>query len=190
MRMLDRLEGPNPFRLVVVDPRPTPAAKRADVHLAVRNGTNMAIMNGLLHEIVANGWYDEAYVRDHTTGFEALRQTVAQYPPERVAEICEVEADDVREAARILGTAERLFSTTLQGFYQSMSATAAACQVNNLHLVRGMIGKPGCGLCQMNGEPTAQNTRETGANGDLPGFRNWDNEEHVRQLAQLWTWTS
>jgi ferredoxin-nitrate reductase len=186
MRMLDRLEGPNPPRLVVVDPRPTPAAKRADVHLAVRNGTNMAIMNGLLHEIVANGWYDEAYVRDHTTGFEALRQTVAQYPPERVAEICEVEADDVREAARILGTAERLFSTTLQGFYQSMSATAAACQVNNLHLVRGMIGKPGCGLCQMNGQPTAQNTRETGANGDLPGFRNWDNEEHVRQLAQLW----
>src|ERR671917_740930 len=186
MRMLDRLEGPNPPRLVVVDPRPTPAAKRADVHLAVRNGTNMAIMNGLLHEIVANGWYDEAYVRDHTTGFEALRQTVAQYPPERVAEICEVEADDVREAARILGTAERLFSTTLQGFYQSMSATAAACQVNNLHLVRGMIGKPGCGLCQMNGQATAQNTRETGANGDLPGFRNWDNPAHIRELATLW----
>jgi ferredoxin-nitrate reductase len=186
MRMLDRLEGPNPPRLVVVDPRPTPAARRADVHLAVRNGTNAAIMNGLLHEIIRNGWYDEEYVAEHTIGFEALESTVERYPPERVAEICEVEADDIREAARILGTAERLFSTVLQGFYQSMSATAASCQVNNLHLIRGMIGKPGCGLCQMNGQPTAQNTRETGADGDLPAFRNWDNEEHVRQLAELW----
>jgi ferredoxin-nitrate reductase len=58
MRMLDRLEGPNPPKLVVVDPRPTPAAKRADVHLAIKNGTNMALMNGLLHEIISNGWYD------------------------------------------------------------------------------------------------------------------------------------
>ena len=56
-----------------------------------------------------------------------------------------------------------------------MQATAAACQVNNLHLIRGLIGRKGCGIYQMNGQPTAQNTRETGANGDLPGFRNWEN---------------
>jgi anaerobic selenocysteine-containing dehydrogenase len=67
-----------------------------------------------------------------------------------------------------------------------MGATAAACQVNNLNLVRGMIGRPGCGVLQMNGQPTAQNTRETGADGDLRGFRNWDNEAHVRELAELW----
>ena len=77
-------------------------------------------------------------------------------------------------------------STVLQGFYQSNQATAAACQVNNLHLLRGMLGRPGAGLYQMNGQPTAQNTRETGADGDLPGFRNWDNEAHVRELAELW----
>src|ERR687898_3183158 len=62
MRMLDRLEGPNRPKLIVVDPRPTPAAQRADVHLAIKNGTNMAFMNGLLHEIIANGWYDEEYI--------------------------------------------------------------------------------------------------------------------------------
>jgi ferredoxin-nitrate reductase len=186
MRMLDRLEGPNPPKLVVVDPRPTPPAQRADVHLAVKNGTNMAIMNGLLHEIVANGWYDQEYIDAHAYGFEQLKQTVAEYPPEKVARICEVPAEDIREAARIIGESERLFSTVLQGFYQSMSATAAACQVNNLHIIRGMLGKPGCGLCQMNGQPTAQNTRETGADGDLPGFRNWDNIQHIQELAELW----
>jgi ferredoxin-nitrate reductase len=186
MRMLDRLEGPNPPKLVVVDPRLTPAARRADVHLDIRNGTNLALMNGLLHEIIANGWYDEEYVREHTLGFEDLKRTVEDYPPEKVAGICGVPAERIREAAHIIGTAGRLLSTVLQGFYQSMSATAASCQVNNMHLLRGMLGRPGCGLYQMNGQPTAQNTRETGADGDLPGFRNWDNEEHIEELARLW----
>jgi ferredoxin-nitrate reductase len=186
MRMLDRLEGPNPPKLVVVDPRPTPPARRADVHLAVKSGTNVALMNALLHEIVANGWYDQEYVNAHTIGFDELKKTVMRYPPERVAEICGVPVEKIREAARILGTAKRLLSTVLQGFYQSHQATAASCQVNNLHLLRGMIGRPGCGLYQMNGQPTAQNTRETGANGDLPAFRNWDNPGHIQELADLW----
>src|SRR5215204_2582198 len=186
MRMLDRLEGFQPPKLVVVDPRPTPAAQRADVHLQVKNGTNMALMNGLLHEIIAHGWYDEEYIAAHTMGFEELRATVEEYPPEKVAEICGVPAEQIREAARIIGESERLLSTVLQGFYQSMQATAASCQVNNIHLLRGMLGKPGCGVLQMNGQPTAQNTRECGANGDLPAFRNWDNVEHVEELAELW----
>jgi anaerobic selenocysteine-containing dehydrogenase len=186
MRMLDRLGGPHPPKLVVVDPRPTPAAQRADVHLAVKNGTNMALMNGLLHEIIANGWYDEEYIAAHTIGFEELKATVKEYPPEKVAEICGVPASEIREAARIIGESERLLSTVLQGFYQSMQATAASSQVNNIHLIRGMIGKSGCGVLQMNGQPTAQNTRECGANGDLPAFRNWNNAKHVQELAELW----
>ena len=186
MRMLDRLAGPDRPRLVVADPRPTPVARAADVHLRVRPGTNMALMNGVLRELIANGWVDERYIAEHTIGFDELRAAVAPYTPERVEEICDVPSDDLREAARILGTAERLLSTVLQGFYQSNQATAAACQVNNLHLLRGMIGRPGCGLYQMNGQPSAQNTRETGADGDLPGFRNWDNPRHIEELAELW----
>lgn len=108
------------------------------------------------------------------------------YTPERVAAICRIDPDELRRAAEVFGTSDRVSSTVLQGFYQSHQATAASCQVNNLHLLRGLIGKPGCGVLQMNGQPTAQNTRETGADGDLPGFRNWDNPEHVQQLAELW----
>ncbi|MBM0237290.1 nitrate reductase, partial [Micromonospora sp. ATA32] len=186
MRMLDRRRGPNPPAMLAVDPRATPVAREADLHLAVRNGTNVALMNGLLREIIRRGWYEQAYVEAHTLGFEQMCCTVDGYPPKRVAEICDVPAADVERAAELLGSSQRLLSTVLQGFYQSNQATAAACQVNNLHLIRGMIGRPGAGIYQMNGQPTAQNTRETGADGDLPGLRNWENTAHIAELAKLW----
>jgi anaerobic selenocysteine-containing dehydrogenase len=186
MRMLDRLAGPNPPAIVCVDPRPTPVAQHATVHLAPLPGTNVALMNGLLHEILVHGWVDHEYIDAHTVGYDELRKRVAEFPPERVADICRIDAKDVRHAAEVLGTAERLMSTVLQGFYQSHQATAASVQVNNIHLVRGMLGKPGCGLLQMNGQPTAENTRECGADGDLAGFRNWSNDSHIQELAQLW----
>ncbi|RBY78482.1 nitrate reductase [Blastococcus sp. TF02-09] len=186
MRVLDRLHGPDRPALVCVDPRRTAVAREADVHLALRNGTNQALVNGILREIVHRGWVDEDYVAAHTCGLEDLVATVEPWTPERTAEVCDVPADDVRRAAEIFGTSDRVLSTVLEGFYQSHQATAAACGVNNLHLLRGMIGKPGGGILQMNGQPTAQNTRECGADGDMPAFRNWDNPRHIAELARLW----
>jgi ferredoxin-nitrate reductase len=186
MRMLDRLHGPDRPKLVCVDPRRTPVAVEADVHLAPRNGTNLALMNALQRELIEHGWVDSDYIEANTVGFEELHASVDPYTPERAAEICDVPAGAIRDAAQILGEAERLMSTALQGLYQSNQATAAACQVNNVHLLRGMLGRPGAGVLQMNGQPTAQNTRETGADGDLPGMRNWDNDEHIAELARLW----
>jgi anaerobic selenocysteine-containing dehydrogenase len=186
MRMLDRRRGPDPPAMVAVDPRDTPVAREADVHLAVRNGTNVALMNALQHVLIAEGWYDQRYVDDHTMGFDALAKLVEPCTPEWAAELCAVDPGRIRAAAEIIGTSERLLSTVLQGFYQSNQATAASVQVNNIHLLRGMLGHPGAGLYQMNGQPTAQNTRETGADGDLPGFRNWHNRAHIQQLAELW----
>jgi anaerobic selenocysteine-containing dehydrogenase len=186
MHHLDRQRGPDRPRLVVVDPRRTPAAREANVHLPVRAGTNVAVLNAILHELIANDWIDREWIDLHTIGFDALAQTVERYPPERAAELCGLDAGAVREAARIVGEAERLVTFVLQGVYQSHQATAAACQCNNVNLVRGMIGRPGCGVLQMNGQPTAQNTRETGCDGDLPGFRNWQNPAHVAELAELW----
>lgn len=185
-RILDRLAGADPPKIVCVDPRLTPVAKAATVHLAPRLGTNVALVNALLHEIIASGWIDQDYLDAHAVGFEELARVVERYPVERAAEICDVPAEAIREAAQIIGHAERLLSTVLQGFYQSNQATAASVQVNNINIVRGMLGKPGCGVLQMNGQPTAQNTRECGGDGDLPGFRNWSNDAHVAELARLW----
>jgi ferredoxin-nitrate reductase len=186
MHELDRLRGPDPPRSIVIDPRETESAREAEVHLAIRPGTNLAILNGLAQQLIANDHVDHAFIDAHTIGYEKLERTVSSYTPERVAEICDVGADDVRRAAEIIGDAERLLTFVLQGVYQSHQATASACAANNINLLRGMIGMPGAGILQMNGQPTAQNTRETGCNGDLPGFRNWQNEAHVAELAELW----
>lgn len=186
MRILDRLAGGDPPRLLCVDPRPTLVARAAAVHLAPRIGTNVALLNALVHEIIRTGRVDHDYVEAHTVGFEELAKTVADCTPEWAERICDVPAARIMEAAELLGTAHRLLSTVLQGVYQSHQATAAAVQINNLHLIRGMLGRPGAGVLQMNGQPTAQNTRECGADGDLPGFRNWQNDAHVADLAEVW----
>ncbi|MFH9127691.1 molybdopterin oxidoreductase family protein [Streptomyces griseoaurantiacus] len=186
MRILDRLAGGDPPRLLCVDPRPTQVARRAAVHLAPRLGTNVALLNALLHEIIRTGGVDHAYLAAHAVGFEELAARVEKCTPAWAAGICDVPAARIGEAAELLGTADRLLSTVLQGVYQSHQATAAAVQINNLHLIRGMLGRPGAGVLQMNGQPSAQNTRECGADGDLPGFRNWQNDSHVADLARVW----
>jgi len=114
-RMLDRLEGPDRPALVVVDPRSTPVAEHADIHLRVRTGTNLALLNAIVHELIANGCVDRTYVELHTVGFEDLEATVAEWTADAAAEICNVSADDIRVAARVIGSTERLVSTALQG---------------------------------------------------------------------------
>jgi anaerobic selenocysteine-containing dehydrogenase len=186
MRILDRRSGPNRPKLVVIDPRKTDTAKEADLHLAPRLGANLPLLNGLLHLMIKAGHIDNDFIAAHTIGFEKLEETVAAYPPERVSALTNVPANQLREAAEIVGTTPTLVSTVLQGVYQSMQSTAAAVQVNNIHLIRGLIGKPGCTVFQMNGQPSAQNARECGANGELVGFRNWNNKAHVADLARVW----
>ena len=189
-RVLDRTRGDDPPRIVCVDPRRTDVAREAEhtggVHLAPRVGTNLALMNGLARELFVHGWVEDDWVAEHTIGVRDLREVVEPYTPEEVARICDVDEDDLRRAARIFAESDAVLSTVLQGFYQSHQATAASVAVHNLHLLRGQIGRPGSGVLQMNGQPTAQNNRECGADGDLPGFRNWDNETHVQQLADAW----
>jgi ferredoxin-nitrate reductase len=196
-RVLDRLAGPNPPRLVVVDPRPTQAARRADVHLAPRPGTNLPLLYGLLKQVIDHGWIDADFIRDHTIDFETLVTATDPWVPERVEEVTRVPVASLLAAAEILGTSPTLVSTCLQGVYQSLQATASAVQLNNLHLIRGLIGKPGATVFQMNGQPTAQNTRECGVNGEFVAFRNWQNPDHVADTARVWnvdpehlpTWT-
>ncbi len=186
MRILDRRHGPNPPRMIVVDPRATATAQEADLHLAPRLGTNVALMNGLLHLLIAHGHVDHAYIDAHTVGFHDLERTTAGWTPQRVEAVTGVPVQQLYAAAEILGTAPTLVSTVLQGVYQAHQATAAAVQVNNLHLIRGLIGKPGAGVLQMNGQPTSQNTRECGDDGAMAGFRNFQNPQHVADLARLW----
>ncbi|KAM0351810.1 hypothetical protein ACHAPU_002322 [Fusarium lateritium] len=185
-RVLDRLAGPTPPKLIVVDPRYSESASKATLHLAPKIGTNLALLNGIQHIMFKNNWINEEYISKHVVGLDDLKRTVEGYTPKRVAELTGVPASKIEEAASILGKTPSLLSSALQGVYQSNQATASACQINNIHLLRGLIGKPGSGIFQMNGQPTAQNNRETGCDGEFPGFRNHQNAKHMQELADLW----
>lgn len=186
MRILDRLKGPNPPKVVALDPRLTATSREATVHLAPRIGTAIAVLNGIQNLFIENGWIDMDFINKHTIGFEKLKKIVSEYTPEKVEEISGVKPEILFKAAEILGTTPTLISSALQGIYQSEQATATACQINNINLLRGMIGRPGCGILQFNGQPTAQNNRETGCNGEQPGFRNTQNPKHMEDLAKIW----
>jgi anaerobic selenocysteine-containing dehydrogenase len=185
-RILDRLAGASPPKIIVIDPRKTFTAEKATVHLSPRVGTNIPVINGLLNLVIQSGNVDHHFINQHTVGYDELVKVVSKWTPEKVEQVSGVPAIKLKEAGRLLAETKNLVSTVLQGFYQSMQATAAAVQVNNLHLIRGMIGRDGCGIYQMNGQPTAQNTRECGADGDMPAFRNWSNKKHIEELAELW----
>lgn len=119
-------------------------------------------------------------------GLEVLLEKVEKYNPEMVEEITGIPAKDLKRAAHIIGTTKSLMSTALQGVYQANQATASACQINNINLLRGLIGKPGSGIYQMNGQPMAQNNRESGCDGEFPGFPNNLNPKHMQEMADVW----
>lgn len=160
-------------RIIVADPRRTPTVRQgADLHLQLRVGTNVALMNGIIHLLIAQGHVNRDFVAKYTVGFERLNEVIRWYPPERVAEICGISEHDLGTAAGWIGTTPRMVSTVLQGFYQSVEATASSSLVNTVHLLMGAIGKPGAGPLLMAGQPAAMANRETGAGGSYPGYRN------------------
>jgi len=187
MRILAAKAGPLRPKVIVIDPRATlTVATGADLHLQLQPGTNVALLNGLCNELITHGWVDRAFIDAHTVKFDKLRATLASYTPERVEAICGVPAADLRRAAEWIGTSRSTVTTCLQGVYQSNQATAAACAVNNMHLLMGKIGRPGCAPMQFAGQPSSMNTRETGANGTYPAYRNWEDQNHMLDLSKRW----
>lgn len=185
-RILDRLNGPDPPELIVIDPRKSNSAKEATLHLAPRIGTNCALLNGIEYLLFKKGYINEEFVEKYVVNRDKLWDCVKDYPPDVVSKITGISEADIVKAADILGKTPSLLSTCLQGVYQSNQATASACQVNNINLLLGHIGKEGSGIFQMNGQPTAQNNREAGCDGEFPAFRNFGNKNHMQELADLW----
>ena len=187
MRILAAKTGPHKPKVVVIDPRRTFTVDTgADLHLQLRPGTNVALLNGICNLLIERGWIDETFIRAHTVYFDAFRATVSSYTPERVEEITGVPRDKLMTAAEWIGTSRSTVSTCLQGVYQSNQATLAACTVNSMHLLMGKIGKPGSAPMQFAGQPSSMSTRETGADGTYPAYRNWEDPNHMRDLAKRW----
>jgi ferredoxin-nitrate reductase len=187
MRILAAKAGPLRSKVIVVDPRRTlTVSTGADLHLQLRPGTNLALLNGLCHLLIENNTIDSDFIANHTVKFDQFRKLVSQYTPDRVEKICGVPPTQLRTAAEWIGRSRTTVTTCLQGVYQSNQATAAACAVNSMHLLMGKIGRPGCAPMQFAGQPSSMNTRETGADGTYPAYLNWEDPQHMRELAKRW----
>ncbi|MBC7859018.1 MAG: molybdopterin-dependent oxidoreductase, partial [Burkholderiaceae bacterium] len=155
-RRLEEARKNNPrLKVIVADPRRTDTAREADLFLPILPGTDVALFNGMLHVCLAEGLLDDAYIAAHTEGFAALEQTVRDYPPALVAQICGIPEADLLEAARSFGRAGAALSLYCQGLNQSTSGTAKNAALINLHLATGQIGKPGAGPFSLTGQPNA-----------------------------------
>ena len=185
LRMADRLRAG--ARLIVADPRRTATAERADLFLQLRPGTDLALLNGLLHLLVADGAIDEDFIAAHTEGWADLLPLLADYPPARVAEITGLAEADLRTAARWIGEAGEWMSLWTMGLNQSTHGTWHTNAICNLHLATGAICRPGSGPFSLTGQPNAMGGREMGYMGPgLPGQRTVFDAEDRAFTEERW----
>ncbi|MFD0927589.1 bifunctional nitrate reductase/sulfite reductase flavoprotein subunit alpha [Williamsia deligens] len=170
LRMLDRVRSG--ARVIVVDPRRTATAAKADLHLQVRPGSDLWLLNGLLHLLVADGHVDEDFIGECTEGWDQLAASLVDYPPAVVADRCGITEDDLRTAARWIGESDEWMSLWTMGLNQSTHGTWNTNALCNLHLATGAICRTGSGPFSLTGQPNAMGGREMGYMGPgLPGQR-------------------
>ena len=167
-RQIEDARAANPdLKIIVVDPRRTETAEIADLHLPIRPGTDIALFNGLLDVLIAEGRVDQDYVAAHTSGFPALAGIAEKYTPAVVAEICGIAAADIVKAARWFAGSGPALSLYCQGLNQSAHGTHNNAGIIHLHLATGQIGKPGAGPFSLTGQPNAMGGREVGGLANL-----------------------
>jgi assimilatory nitrate reductase catalytic subunit len=176
------------LKLVVIDPRATVTARAADLHLALKPGTDVALFNAMLHVIEKDGLSDFQFKNSKTENFDNLKSLIEHWTPERAAEVCDLPVERIVEAARLFGRAKAALSLYCQGLNQSSSGTWKNCALINLHLATGQIGKPGAGPFSLTGQPNAMGGREVGGMANLlSAHRDLGNERDRREVAALWS---
>uniref|UniRef100_UPI0028AA7948 bifunctional nitrate reductase/sulfite reductase flavoprotein subunit alpha n=1 Tax=Aeromicrobium sp. TaxID=1871063 RepID=UPI0028AA7948 len=185
LRMMERVKAG--ARLVVVDPRRTATAEKADLFCQIRPGTDLALLNGLLHLLVEAGAVDDAFVAEHTRGWEHVEAMVADYPPAHVADVTGIAEADLRTIADWIGRSGDWMSCWTMGLNQSTHGTWNTNAIVNLHLATGAICRPGSGPFSLTGQPNAMGGREMGYMGPgLPGQRSVVSAEDRAFCEQVW----
>lgn len=170
LRLMDRKRAG--AKLIVVDPRRTATAEKADLYLPIRPGTDLALLNGILHLLVKNDAIDREFIARATTGWDAMEPFLADYAPEMVAEITGLAVEDILTAARWIAEAGEWMSLWTMGLNQSVTGTWNTNALCNLHLATGAICRSGSGPFSLTGQPNAMGGREMGYMGPgLPGQR-------------------
>ncbi|MEU5846751.1 molybdopterin oxidoreductase family protein [Saccharopolyspora shandongensis] len=174
-------------QLVVIDPRRTATAERAALHLRPAPGTDLALVLGLLHIAVVDGWSDTAYIRSRTTGFDAAWQRATTWWPERVERVTGVPVTAQRQAVRMLAEAGSAYVLTGRGAEQHSKGVDTVSGFINLALALGLPGRPGRGYGCLTGQGNGQGGREHGQKADqLPGYRMITDPAARAHVAGVW----
>ena len=174
-------------KLICADPRMVPMARTADVYLPVKPGTDSALLMGMLHIIIRDGLTDEKFIAEHTTGFEAVRESVRDATPEWAEGVTGIPRALIEEAARMYGEADAAFLMHARGIEHHTSGVDNVLACANLALATGNLGRPGAGHTTITGQGNGQGGREHGHKCDqLPGNRDITNPEHRRYIAGVW----
>ena len=185
LRMMDRVKAG--AKLIVVDPRRNTTADKADLFLQIKPGTDLALLNGLLHLLVKNGHTDASFIAEFTEGWEDLPPFLEDYRPEQVALQTGLPEADIRQAAQWIGEAPEFMSCWTMGLNQSTHGTWHTNALCNLHLATGKICRPGSGPFSLTGQPNAMGGREMGYMGPgLPGQRSVLVEDDRAFIETLW----
>ena len=173
--------------LVVADPRKIWLTKLAKRHLQLRPGTDVWLINAMMHTILEEGLQDEEYIREHTEGFNQVREVVARYAPEEAEKVTGVPAESIRETAREYARERHA------GIFYTLGITEHACGVDNiwslanLVLMTGHLGYESTGLNALRGQNNVQGLNDSGANPSyLPGYQAVDDPEVRRKFSEAW----
>ncbi len=174
------------FPIIVVDPRVTMFAQMADIHLPIKPGTDVVLLNALAHVILAEGLEDRAYIEASTSGHDEFVKLVEQYDPYTASTICGIDEDTIRNVARTYAKAGAAMTIWTMGINQSTHGSDGVVGINNLNLITGNIGKPGGSSLSITGQCNAMGTREWSSCSGLPGYRALENEQDRKDIARFW----
>lgn len=174
-------------KLIVADPRKIEMADYSDVFLQVKPGTNIALLNAMMHVIIREDLMDKAYIEKNTENYEELVRLVESYTPERAGEICGIEAEDIIKAARIYGEAKKAGIYYTMGVTQHTTGTHAVMSISNLALLCGNVGIESAGVNPLRGQNNVQGACDMGGlPSDLPGYQKVFKKEVTDKFQESW----
>lgn len=179
------------MKIIVIDPKWTPLVPYATLWLQPRLGTDVALLNGMVREIIANNWVDHNFIESRIEGgmqaFVELKDLVEKYTPETTEKITGVPAPKIKDAARIYGTAKTAMVATGMGMSQQVTGTHNVFSLLNMILITGKIGKERCGIDPPRGQNNVQGATDVGCHPAFyPGYIPVTNAENRRKVAEVW----
>lgn len=174
-------------KLIVADPRETPTARVADVHLDLKSGTDSALANGIMHILVKEGYVDEEYVHARCHNYEELKANVEYFTPSVTSQITGVSEEKIMKAAHIFGQSPRSVVMFARGVEQQSKGVDNVSLYTSMALLRGQIGKFASGVATFTGQGNGQGGREHGQKSDLlPGYRKLTDPKAVEYISGVW----